>query len=133
MHYQQLWLGAVLARTQPCDGAGPAVELPGFRHVIDAQEEGQAACGALSGRPGYAPASSRRSSCCGLGRCREDRRIWLVGAPGGAERVDSPARPDIALGWRGASWAKLSLLTSATTSCFDPKEGQTWKLLPAST
>ena len=34
-------------------------------------------------------------------------------------------RAKVALGWRGASWAKLSLLTSATTSCFDPKEGQT--------
>ena len=31
-------------------------------------------------------------------------------------------RAKVALGWRGASWAKLSLLTSATTSCFDPKE-----------
>ena len=27
------------------------------------------------------------------------------------------------MAWR--LWAKLSLLTSATTSCFDPKEGQT--------
>ena len=44
MHYQQLGLGAVLARAQPCDGAGPAVELPGFRHVVYAYEEGQAAC-----------------------------------------------------------------------------------------
>ena len=44
MHYQQLGLGAVLARAQPCDGAGPAVELPGFRHVVDAHKEGQAAC-----------------------------------------------------------------------------------------
>ena len=44
MQHQQLWLGAVLARAQPCDGAGPAVELPGFRHVVYAQEEGQAAC-----------------------------------------------------------------------------------------
>ena len=35
---------SVLARAQPCDGAGPAVELPGFRHVVYAQEEGQAAC-----------------------------------------------------------------------------------------
>ena len=34
-------------------------------------------------------------------------------------------RAKVALGWRGASWAKLSLLTSGTTSCFDPKEGQT--------
>ena len=44
MHYQQLWLGAVLARAQPCDGAGPAVELPGLRHIVYAQEQGQAAC-----------------------------------------------------------------------------------------
>ena len=44
MQHQQLWLGAVLARAQPCDGAGPAVELPGLRHVIDAHKEGQAAC-----------------------------------------------------------------------------------------
>ena len=42
MRYQRL--GAVLARAQPCDGAGPAVELPGFRHVVYAYEEGQAAC-----------------------------------------------------------------------------------------
>ena len=40
-HYQQLGLGA---RARPCDGAGPAVELPGFRHVVDAHKEGQAAC-----------------------------------------------------------------------------------------
>ena len=40
----QLWLGAVLARAQPCDGACPAVELPGFRHVVYAQNKGQAAC-----------------------------------------------------------------------------------------
>ena len=26
---------------------------------------------------------------------------------------------------KGCAWTKLSLLTSATTSCFDPKEGQT--------
>ena len=44
MQHQQLGLGAVLARAQPCDGAGPAVELPGLRHVVDAQDEGQAAC-----------------------------------------------------------------------------------------
>ena len=37
-------LGAVLARAQPCDGAGPAVELPGLRHVVDAHQEGQTAC-----------------------------------------------------------------------------------------
>ena len=41
MHYQQLGLGAVLARAQPCDGAGPAVELPGFRHVVYAQKKGR--------------------------------------------------------------------------------------------
>ena len=28
-------------------------------------------------------------------------------------------RAKVALGWRGASWAKLSLLMSATTSCFN--------------
>ena len=39
MQHQQLWLGDVLARAQPCDGAGPAVELPGLRHVIDAYKE----------------------------------------------------------------------------------------------
>ena len=53
MQHQQLWLGAVLARTQPCDGAGPAVELPGLRHVIDAHKEGQAACDGPV-RPGIA-------------------------------------------------------------------------------
>ena len=41
VHYQQLWLGAVLARAQPCDGAGPAVELPGFRHVVDVTRKGR--------------------------------------------------------------------------------------------
>ena len=40
----QLWLGAVLARAQPCDGAGPAVELPGLGHIVDAHQEGQTAC-----------------------------------------------------------------------------------------
>ena len=35
--------------------------------------------------------SCHSSSCCGLGRCKEDRHIRPVGAPGGAERVDSPA------------------------------------------
>ena len=44
MQHQQLWLGAVLARAQPCDGAGPAVELPGLRHVVDAHQERQTAC-----------------------------------------------------------------------------------------
>ena len=49
-------------------------------HSLVTQDEGQAACeerlGAPSGRPGHAPASScHSSSCCGLGRCREDRHI----------------------------------------------------------
>ena len=39
MRCQQLGLGAVLARAQPRDGAGPAVELPGLRHIVYAQEE----------------------------------------------------------------------------------------------
>ena len=43
MHYEQLGLGTVLARAQACDGVGPAVELPGLGHVVDAQDEGQAA------------------------------------------------------------------------------------------
>ena len=42
MHYEQLGLGTVLARAQACDGVGPAVELPGLRHVVDADDEGQA-------------------------------------------------------------------------------------------
>ena len=42
VHYEQLGLGTVLARAQACDGVGPAVELPGLRHVVDAQDEGQA-------------------------------------------------------------------------------------------
>ena len=37
----QLGLGTVLARAQACDGVGPAVELPGLRHVV-ADDEGQA-------------------------------------------------------------------------------------------
>ena len=57
----------------------------------------RARLGAPSGRPGHAPASScHSSSCCDLGRCREDRHRYNAAAPGGAERVDRPARPDIA-------------------------------------
>ena len=41
VHYEQLGLGTVLARAQACDGVGPAVELPGLGHVVDAQDEGQ--------------------------------------------------------------------------------------------
>ena len=37
MHYEQLGLGIVLIRAQACD-----VELPGLRHVVDADDEGQA-------------------------------------------------------------------------------------------
>ena len=43
VHYEQLGLGTVLARAQACDGVGPAVELPGLLHVVDADDEGQAA------------------------------------------------------------------------------------------
>ena len=43
MQHQQLGLGAVLPRAQGHNGVGPAVELPGLRHVVDAQDEGQAA------------------------------------------------------------------------------------------
>ena len=43
MQHKQLGLGTILAQAQPRDGAGPAVELPGLRHVVDAHEEGQAA------------------------------------------------------------------------------------------
>ena len=43
MHHEQLGLGTVLARAQACDGVGPAVELPGLGHVVDADDEGQAA------------------------------------------------------------------------------------------
>ena len=42
MHYEQLGLGTVLAQAQACDGVGPAVELPGLRHVVNADDEGQA-------------------------------------------------------------------------------------------
>ena len=44
MQHEQLGLGTVLARPQARDGVGPAVELPGLRHVVDAHDEGQAAC-----------------------------------------------------------------------------------------
>ena len=44
MHHEQLRLGTVLPRAQACDGVGPAVELPGLGHVVDADDEGQAAC-----------------------------------------------------------------------------------------
>ena len=44
VHYQQLGLGVVLARAQPCDGAGPAVELPGLRHVVYAQDNACEEC-----------------------------------------------------------------------------------------
>ena len=84
MRYQQLWLGAVLARAQPCDGACPAVELPGFRHVVYAYEEGQAACEE---------------------RVSELRVEGQVMAPGGAERVDGPARPGAA---RSRLWAAVA-------------------------
>ena len=43
MHHEQLGLGTVLPRAQACDGVGPAVELPGLGHVVDADDEGQAA------------------------------------------------------------------------------------------
>ena len=43
VQHQQLGLGTVLARAQACDGVGPAVELSGLRHVVDAHDEGQAA------------------------------------------------------------------------------------------
>ena len=43
MQHKQLRLGTILTRAQPCDGAGPAVELPGLWHVVDAQDKGQAA------------------------------------------------------------------------------------------
>ena len=98
-HYQQLVLGAVLARAQP---RGPAVKLPGLRHVVYAQDKGQAACekSVLSGRPGHAPASScHSSSCCDLGRCS------LSGCLGEAERVDRPEHPGIA---RSHLWAAVA-------------------------
>ena len=111
MHYQQLWLGAVLARAQPCDGAGPAVELPGFRHVIDAHKEGQAAC--------EAPASLRHSSsCCDLGRCREDRHRYNAAALGWAQRADRPVRPGIARSRCAAAAARRRrTLLSASGRC----------------
>ena len=42
VHHERLGLGTVLPRAQACDGVGPAVELPGLRHVVDADDEGQA-------------------------------------------------------------------------------------------
>ena len=39
MQHHQLGLGTAQAR----DGVGPAVELSGLRHVVDAHDEGQAA------------------------------------------------------------------------------------------
>ena len=77
MHYQQLWLGAVLARAQPCDPCCRAPR-PQARRLCSGQRAG------------------RLRRCCGLGRCREDRHIWPVGVPGGAEREDRPARPGVA-------------------------------------
>ena len=49
------------AARQGHNGVGPAVEPPGLRHVVDAQDKGQAACEerAPSGRPGHAPTSLR--------------------------------------------------------------------------
>ena len=79
-------------RAQPCDGAGPAVELPGLRHVVDAQGEGQKS----ASRSSKWKAMCHSSSCCDLGRCREDRHRCSAGEPGRAERVDRPARPGIA-------------------------------------
>ena len=45
MQHQQLGLETVLARAQAHNGVGPAVELPGLWHVVDAQDEGGAIWG----------------------------------------------------------------------------------------
>ena len=75
VQHQQLGLGTVLARAQARDGVGPAVEVPGLRHVVDARNEGQAArkvrLAVPSGRPGRGPPPScHSSSWCDRGRCR---------------------------------------------------------------
>ena len=57
----------VLARAQARDGVGPAVELSGLRHIVDAHDEGQAASEERVLR-------RRSNSWCGRGRCREGRR-----------------------------------------------------------
>ena len=100
VHYEQLGLGTVLARAQACDGVGPAVELPGLRHVVDADDEARRVrLAAPCERPGRGPLSYHSSSCCGRGKCKEGQRR-CTGAPGRAERVDRLAHPG-AVGWVG--------------------------------
>ena len=98
MHYQQLGLGAVLALSQPREGALPAVELPGLRHLVYAQDEGHAACeervSELRVQGQVMPPPPR--AIVVHAAAWEDRHIWPVGVPGGAERVDRPVRPGIA-------------------------------------
>ena len=69
--------------------AGPAVELPGLRHVVYAQDKGQE-------RSEWKARSCPPPCASSLAAAWEDVHIWPVGAPGGAERVDSPVRSDIA-------------------------------------
>ena len=63
MQHQQLGLGAVLARAQPCDGAGPAVEFPG-RHRCSAGEPGRATVTFLGGRCRRCTLLSVSGRCC---------------------------------------------------------------------
>ena len=70
--------------------------LSGLGHVVDADDEGQAAreeC--VSQLRVKDQLSYRSSSCCGRGKCKEGQRR-CTGAPGRAERVDMPARPGTA-------------------------------------
>ena len=93
--------GAAVVSVNPALATGlPLQSCAGNRIAPLGRRAGRlrrARLGAPSGRPGHAPASScHSSSCCDLGRCREDRHRYNAAAPGGAERVDRPARPDIA-------------------------------------
>ena len=116
VHHEQLGLGTVLPRAQACDGVGPAVELPGLGHVVDADDEGQAArrvrLAAPCERPGRGPLSYRSSSCCGRGKCKEGQRR-CTGAPGRAERVDRPARP-------GAARSRCRVAAGGAARCSVP-------------
>ena len=71
MQHKQLGLGTVLARAQGRNGVGPAVELPGLRHVVDAQDE-ERVSELREWKAMSCPAPLHHSSsCCDLGRCRE--------------------------------------------------------------
>ena len=95
MHYEQLGLGTVLARAQACDGVGPAVELPGLGHVVDAQDEGQAACEECVSqlRVKDQVVAPSRTIVVHAAAGENVRRVSVDALVRQAERVDMPAHP----------------------------------------